>query len=149
MDLLQVLHTETCITICAGTLPWLPALVAHQLGAAVVELLKSLLSSPPSSAPLSTTTATKFTRAGALVEALRLHTGADQQLLTTAVAGPIAAALVGSVQQGSAPPEAASLLAGLVKHFGGEVVTAAPAVALPGAGRTTGRVLLGPFVCAW
>lgn len=99
-----------------------------------------------SATPATPGAGSKFARAGALVEALRLHTGADQQLLVTAVAGPIAATLVGSVQQGSAPPEAASLLAGLVKHFGGEVMTAAPSAALPGAGRTTGTVLLGPLL---
>ncbi|KAL3135632.1 hypothetical protein ABBQ38_006112 [Trebouxia sp. C0009 RCD-2024] len=130
-----------------GGVSWLPSLVANQLGAAVAELLKPLLSSMSSSAtPATPGAGSKFARAGALVEALRLHTGADQQLLVTAVAGPIAATLVGSVQQGSAPPEAASLLAGLVKHFGGEVMTAAPSAALPGAGRTTGTVLLGPLL---
>lgn len=117
------------------------------MGAAVAELFRLLLSSMSSSATPSTPGAgTKFARAGALVEALRLHTGAEQQLLVTAVAGPIAATLVGSVQQGNAPPEAASLLADLVKHFGSEVMTAAPSVALPGAGRTTGTVLLGPLL---
>ena len=124
---------------CAGTLSWLPSVVANQVGTAVSDLLKSLLSSSPSS---ESTPVTKFRRAGDLLDALRLHTAADQQLLATAVAGPIAAALVGSVQQGNAPPEAASLLASLVKQFGAEVMRAAPAVALPGAGRTTGTVLL-------
>ena len=75
-----------------------------------------------------------------MLDALRLHSAGNQQLLATAVAGPIAGALVESVQQGTAPPEAASLLATLVKQFGAEVLRAAPAVALPGAGRTTGMV---------
>ena len=129
---------------CAGTLSWLPSVVATQLGGAIAELLKSLLSSPPSvpASASATTSATKFRHAGDLLAALQLHTAADQQLLATAVAGPIAGALVGSVQQGTAPPEAASLLASLVKQFGAEVVRAAPAVALPGAARTTGTVLL-------
>lgn len=77
-----------------------------------------------------------------MLDALRLHTAAGQQLLATAVAGPIAGALVESVQQGNAPPEAASLLASLVKQFGAEVMRAAPTGAVPGAGRTTGAVLL-------
>lgn len=132
-------HCVTSMGPCAGTLSWLPSVVANQVGTAVSDLLKSLLSSSPSS---ESTPVPKFRRAGDLLDALRLHTAADQQLLATAVAGPIAAALVGSVQQGNAPPEAASLLASLVKQFGAEVMRAAPAVALPGAGRTTGTCCL-------
>lgn len=137
-------HILFCVPPCAGNLSWLPPVVANQLGRAVAEVLTSLLSSP-SSDPAS---ATKFSRAGDLLDALRLHTAADQQLLATAVAGPVAGALVGSVQQGSAPPEAASLLATLVKQFGAEVMRAAYTGAVPGAGRTTGAVLLIIFGCA-
>lgn len=128
---------------CAGTLSWLPSVVANQVGGAIAELLTSLLSSPPSDSATAaaSTSVTKFRRAGDLLDALQLHTAADQQLLAAAVAGPIAGALVGSVQQGTAPPEAASLLASIVKQFGAEVMRSATAVALPGAGRTTGMVL--------
>ena len=127
---------------CSGTLSWLPSVVANQVGGAIAELLKFLLSSPSADSASASTSVTQFNRAGEVVDALRLHTAGDQQLLATAVAGPIAGALVGSVQQGTAPPEAASLLASLVKQFGGGVMRAAPAVALPGAGRTTGTLLL-------
>lgn len=137
-------HILICVPPCAGNLSWLPSVVANQLGRAVAEVLNSLLSSP-SSDPASTT---KFSRAGDLLDALRLHTAADQQLLATAVTGPIAGALVGSVQQGNAPPEAASLLASLVKQFGSEVMRAAPTGAVPGAGHTTGAVLPKTFGCA-
>ena len=135
------LHSDWCAP-CAGTLSWLPSVVANQIGGAIAELLKSLLSSPSHDSALASTSVTQFNRAGEVVDALRLQTIGDQQLLTTAVAGPIAGALVGSVQQGIAPPEAASLLASLVKQFGAGVMRTAPAVALPGAGRTTGTMLL-------
>lgn len=102
-----------------------------QLGTAITGVLTSLLCNPPSSAA-----ANSFNRIGSLLEALQAV--ADQKAITEHVAGPVAAALVGPVQQGNAPPEAASLLARVVKQFGAEVLTAAPAAALPGGGRTTG-----------
>ena len=127
------------IVWCAGGLSWLPPVVASQLGSAISSILTSSLTLA-SSAPLSASAAAStFNRAEALLDALQ--PAVDQQLLATAVAGPMAAALVGPVQQGSALPEAASLLARLVKHFSAEILTAAPAVALPGAGRTTGMLL--------
>ena len=113
---------------CAGQLL---QLVLSQLGTAIRGFLTSLLCDSSSSAA-----ANSFKRIGSLLEALQ--TVADQKALTEHVAGPVAAALVGPVQQGSAPPEAASLLARVVKQFGAEVLTAAPAAALPGGGRTTG-----------
>lgn len=136
---------STSVLPCAGNLSWLPPVVANQLGRAVAEVLNSLLSSPSSD---PTSASTQFSRAGDLLDALRLHPAADQQLLATAVAGPVAGALVGSVQQGNAPPEAASLLASLVKQFGAEVMKATPTGAVPGAGRTTGGVLPQTFGCA-
>ena len=104
-----------------------------QLGTATSGVLTSLLCDPSSSAA-----ANSFNRIGSLLEALKAV--ADQEALTKNVAGPVAAALVGPVQQGNAPPEAASLLARVVKQFGAEVLTAAPAAALPGGGRTTGTL---------
>ena len=101
-----------------------------QLGTAISGFLTSLLCNSSSSAE-----GNSFKRIGSLLEALQAV--ADQKALAEHVAGPVAAALVGPVQQGSAPPEAASLLARVVKQFGAEVLTAAPA-ALPGGGRTTG-----------
>ncbi len=106
-----------------------------QLGTAISGVLTSLLCNSSSSAA-----ATSFSRIGSLLEALQAV--ADQKALTEHVAGPVAAALVGPVQQGSAPPEAASLLARVVKQFGAEVLTAAPAAALPGGGRTTGTLYM-------
>ena len=142
------LHTEFFLAPCAGTLSWLPLLVAKQLGGAIARLLKSLLSSPSPDSASALTSVTQFSRAGDVLDDLLLHAAGDQQLLATAVAGPIAGTLVGSVQQGTAPPEAASLLASLVKQFGAEVMRAAPAVALPGAGRTTGMVRCLNLGCA-
>lgn len=131
---------------CAGDLSWLAPVVANQLGSAVASLLTSSLTLA-SSAPLSkSAAASTFTRAKALLDALQ--PAIDHQLLATAVAGPMAAALVGPVQQGSALPEAASLLARLVKQFGAEIMMAAPAVALPGAGRTTGMMLPHVACCS-
>lgn len=49
-----------------------------------------------------------------------------------------AGALVAPVQQGTAPAEAASLLASIVKGFGPDAVGQAPAAKLPGGGRVTG-----------
>lgn len=113
---------------------WLPDLVLDQLGAAVAGLLTSFLTDTSSST--STAAANSFSRIGSLLAAL--PAAADQDGVTQRVAGPVAAALVGPVQQGDAPPEAASLLAKVVKQFGAGVMTAAPAAALPGGGRTTG-----------
>ncbi len=127
----QFSHPQLKLTSsCAGDLS---LLVLSQLGTAVTGVLTSLLCNPSSSAA-----ATSFSRIGSLLEALQAV--ADQKALTEHVAGPVAAALVGPVQQGSAPPEAASLLARVVKQFGAEVLTAAPAAALPGGGRITGTL---------
>ena len=117
----------------------MPSIVASQLGSAIAPLLTSSLTTSSSSST--------FKQAGSLLDALQ--TAADQQVVATAVAGSMAAALVGRVQQGSAPPEAASLLARLVKQFGAEVMTAAPAVPVPGAGHTTGMLPLtfDPELC--
>ncbi len=115
---------------CAGELS---QLVLSQLGTAITGVLTSLLCNSSSSAA-----ANSFSRIGSLLEALQAV--ADQKALTEHVAGPVAAALVGPVQQGNALPEAASLLARVVKQFGAEVLTAAPAAALPGGGRTTGTL---------
>ncbi|DBB01874.1 TPA: hypothetical protein ACH3X1_000476 [Trebouxia sp. C0004] len=109
----------------------LSQLVLSQLGTAMTGVLTSLLCTASSSAA-----ANSFNRFGTLLKALQAE--ADQKALTKHVAGPVTVALVGPVQQGNAPPEAASLLARVVKQFGGEVLTAAPAAALPGGGRTTG-----------
>ncbi len=111
----------------------LSQLALSQLGIAITGALTSLLYNSSSSAA-----ANSFNRIGSLLEALQAV--ADQKALTEHVAGAVAAALVGPVQQGNAPPEAASLLARVVKQFGAEVLTAAPAAALPGGGRTTGTL---------
>lgn len=104
-----------------------------------MDILKPLLSS-------STTPATPaasvspFTRVSSLLESLQ--PAADHKLLLQHVATPVATALVGPVQQGSAPAEASSLLASVVKRFGAEVVVGGASAVLPGGGRTTGSFLL-------
>lgn len=115
---------------------WLPDTVQEQLGSAVMEILAPLCNGsmpPPQSAPVS-----PFTRCSSLLDAL--HALADQQLLQQHVASPVAAILVGPVQQGNAPAEVSSLLATLVKHFGDRVVVGGSSDARPGQGRTTGSL---------
>lgn len=120
----------------SGDRSWLLPSALSQLGAAVAGLLSTQLSN--SAASSSSAAAQPFNRTGSLLESLQ---GAcPQPLLEQHVAGPLAAALLGHVQEGSAPPEAAALLAKLVKQFGARVMTAARATPLPGAGRTTGAL---------
>ena len=79
-----------------------------------------------------------FARTERLLAALLSMLGAASQdaLLQQAVA-PVAAALLGPVQAGSAPPGAATCLADMVKGFGPEVMAVA-AARQEGRGRTTG-----------
>ena len=79
-----------------------------------------------------------FARTERLLAALLSSLGAASQdaLLQQAVA-PVAAALLGPVQAGSAPPSAATCLADLVKGFGPDVMAVAAALQ-KGPGRTTG-----------
>ena len=111
-------------------------LVLSQTGFALAGVMTSLLNAPPSWPPAA---ANAFSRTGNLLEALQEVS--DPGHLTQHVAGPVAAALVGPVQQGDAPAEAAGLLARVVKQFGAGVMVAAPSAALPGSGRLTGTCL--------
>lgn len=65
---------------------------------------------------------------------------ADQKLIQQHVAGPIAAALVQPVQQGSSSVEASSLLSSLVKHFGADVAAGGGTSAKSSQGHTTGSL---------
>ncbi len=120
--------------MCVGEQSWLPPLVLGQLGAATAGILATSLTTPASSA------SSAFSRINSLLEALQAV--AEQEPLAQHVAGPVAVALVGAVQQGSAPPEAASLLARVVKQFGAGMMMAAPAADPPGGGRTTGTTCI-------
>ena len=84
-----------------------------------------------------------FARTERLAAALlsTLGTAARDALLQQTVA-PVAAALLGPVQAGSAPPSAATCLADLVKGFGPEVMAVA-AAQQEGRGRTTGLCFTG------
>ena len=105
-----------------------------QLGQTLAAQLQPVLISQDASAQQQAA----FARTERLLAALLLALGPTSQgaLLQQAVA-PVAAALLGPVQTGSAPPSAATCLADLVKGFGPDVVAVA-AARQEGRGRTTG-----------
>eukprot|EP00891_Asterochloris_glomerata_P008818 jgi/Astpho2/8818/Aster-x0370 len=83
-----------------------------------------------------------FLRTEQLLAALLSRLGASSQdVLLQQTVAPVAAALLGPVQAGSAPPSAATCLADLVRGFGPEVMAVA-AARQEGRGRTTGPMEL-------
>lgn len=110
-----------------------------QLGQTLAAQLQPVLASQDPSAQQQAA----FVRTEQLLAALLSRLGASSQdVLLQQTVAPVAAALLGPVQAGSAPPSAATCLADLVRGFGPEVMAVA-AARQEGRGRTTGLCHIG------